>query len=87
MKPVCWVIKCDRFGSILAEDGRFMNMTPVENIKYYKREGNATRKLLAMSPGFTAYALYDGDVIDCCGRITRNSGVSPHTATVCPSAF
>jgi len=71
-KPVHWIIKCDRFDTILGNDGRFFKMTPVDNFKYYKREGNATRRLLKLGgEGFTAYALHEGDEIDCCGRITR----------------
>lgn len=71
-KPACWIIKCDRFDTTLSVDGRFMKMTPVDNFKYYKREGNATRRLLKLGgDGFTAHALHEGDSIDCCGRITR----------------
>ena len=70
-KPAFWVIKCDRFGSILQESGIFTNLTSVENVKQYKREHNATQRLRTLGDGFTAYALYAGDSLDCVGRITR----------------
>ena len=74
-KPVCWIIKSDRYGSTLARNGRFYNMTDPDNFKTYKRAGNAERKLDelagAFTGAFTAIALYPGDQIDCCGRITR----------------
>ena len=71
MKPVFWIIKSDRFGSVLCADNKFRNLASVERFKVYKREGNATSKLRRLGDGHTAYALYAGDVLDCCGRITR----------------
>ena len=72
MKPAFWIIRSNRFASVLANNGRFYNLTCIENIKRYKREHNATAKLLRLHPDdFTAFALYPGDTLDCCGRITR----------------
>lgn len=75
MKPACWIIKSNRFGSVLGVDGKFYNMVSVDRIKEYKSEGWAARKLMRLggrgNGDFTAYAVYAGDSIDCCGRITK----------------
>jgi len=77
MKPAFWIIKSNRFGSVLARNGGMFNRTAVDNIKTYKREGDATRRLMRMTSGaFTAYAVYPGDTLDCCGRITRPNGTT-----------
>ena len=47
-KPAYWIIRCDRFGTTLGNDGKFYRMTPIENFKTYRREGNATRRLLRL---------------------------------------
>ena len=81
MKPAFWIIKSNRFNSVLGVNGKFYNMTPIENIKEYKREGNAMRRIRHLQrsippedqPAFTAYALYPGDSLDCCGRIEKHA--------------
>ena len=73
MKPVFWIIKNDRFNSVLCDDNKFRNLAAVERFKVYKREGNAAIKLCGLGDGHTAFALYAGDVLDCCGRITRKA--------------
>lgn len=75
MKPAYWIIKCNRFDTTLGIDGKFYRMIPIENFKIYKREGNATRRLLKLGgQGFSAHAVHYGDTLDCCGRITKPSG-------------
>jgi hypothetical protein len=84
MKPAFWIIKSDRFDSVLATNGRFYNLVSVNRIKTYKREHNATRKLFTLPPGrFTAYAVYAGDTIDCCGRITKEKTECPQSSPEC----
>ena len=71
MRPLYWIIKSDRFGTILCKDGKFYGMAPIESFKTYKREGDAANRLDKLKGCFTAFALYDGDTIDCCGRINH----------------
>ena len=77
-KPAFWIIRNNRFGSTLGVDGKWYNMTSVENIKTYKTEGGMTRRLRRISPtcDCTAFAVYPGETLDCCGRILNEQGVS-----------
>ena len=71
-KPAFWIIRCDRFSTTLGRDGKFYRMKDPNDFQTYKTEGWAIRRLVRLGgDGFTAYAVYEGDELDCCGRITR----------------
>lgn len=70
-KPAFWIIRCDHLAATLARDGKFYRSKDPNDFQKYKTEGWAVRRLCRLGDGHTAYAVYAGDELDCCGRITR----------------
>ena len=80
MKPAYWIIRCDADKSVLDVKGRFMRCVNASDIKTYRSEGWMLKRLSRLAErhlqaGCTAYAVYAGEEVDCCGQILGAKGV------------
>jgi hypothetical protein len=68
-----WFVRRKSDNRILCIDGLWRNNAgSVYCIKFYKRDSNAIKFGLNYNDG-TAFAVYDGDVLDCTGCINNRA--------------